>query len=160
MNFYQSLGYLIFGSRLKRLSEYFLSEVNEVYRNQGIDFDASWFPVFYLLSQHQPVAIQELSDAVMISHSAASQLVSALKKKGLVSALKNGKDARKQAISLTPKGEELLKTLLPVWGAINDAMVARIEGSKTSRALLDILAAAETVLQESPLSESITNRLS
>ncbi len=41
MNFYQNLGYLVLGSRLRRLSEAFLSEINRVYQNEGIDFDAS-----------------------------------------------------------------------------------------------------------------------
>jgi DNA-binding MarR family transcriptional regulator len=159
MNFYQTLGYLIFGSRLKRLSEYFLSEINEVYRKEGIEFDASWFPVFYLLSQHQPVAIQELSEAMVVSHSAASQLVASLKNKGLVTSSKNAADARKQEISLTPKGEELLKRLLPVWDAINSTLTDKIENNKASKALLKTLTAAENILQEHSLSEHIVVRL-
>jgi DNA-binding MarR family transcriptional regulator len=159
MNFYQSLGYLIFGSRLKRLSEYFLSEINEVYKKEGIEFDASWFPVFYLLSEHQPVAIQELSETMVVSHSAASQLVTTLKNKGLVSSFKNPADGRKQEISLTQKGEELLKQLLPVWDAINATLTDKIENTKASKALLKTLTAAENKLQENSLAESITGYL-
>ena len=51
MNFYEELGYLVLGSRMRRLSEAFLSEINKTYQSAGISFDASWFPVFYLLSK-------------------------------------------------------------------------------------------------------------
>lgn len=159
MNFYQSLGYLIFGSRLKRLSEYFLSEINEVYKKENIDFDASWFPVFYLLSQHQPVSILELSETMIVSHSAASQLVTTLKKKHLVFSSKNAADGRKQEIRLTVKGEELLKRLMPVWEAITDALIEKIESRKESKALLKVLSAAENALQEIPLAETIRKKL-
>ena len=84
MNFYESLGYLVLGSRLKRLSESFLSEVNKAYQAAGIEFDASWFPVFYLLLNNSTLSIKELSDTIGVSHPAASQLVTNLKGKKLI----------------------------------------------------------------------------
>jgi hypothetical protein len=47
MNFYENLVYLVFGSRLRRLSETFLADVNKIYQAQDITFDASWFPIYY-----------------------------------------------------------------------------------------------------------------
>ncbi|WP_256006092.1 MarR family winged helix-turn-helix transcriptional regulator [Pedobacter deserti] len=158
-NFYQSLGYLIFGSRLKRLSEYFLSEINAVYKQQDIEFDASWFPAFYLLSQHQPVSIQELSETMMVSHSASSQLVSTLQKKGLVISEKSKDDARKQQIRLTANGEQLLQKLIPIWDAIVQVLQHRIENDPASKALLQVLAAAEEKLAVSPLAQDIVSQL-
>ena len=58
MSFYHDLGFLIFGSRLRRMSEYYISEINKVYKENGIDFDASWFPVFYLLSRKEEVNLR------------------------------------------------------------------------------------------------------
>ena len=52
MNFYQQLGTLVFGTRLKKLSDYFLSEINKVYSDQNIPFEASWFGVFFLVRMH------------------------------------------------------------------------------------------------------------
>jgi len=62
MNFYQQLGFLVFGSRLKRLSDTFINDINKVYKSYNIQFDASWFPVFYILSQKEEVSIKEISD--------------------------------------------------------------------------------------------------
>ena len=49
MNFYQDLGFLVFGSRLKRLGDTFINDINRIYKDHKIPFDASWFPVFYIL---------------------------------------------------------------------------------------------------------------
>jgi DNA-binding MarR family transcriptional regulator len=154
-DFYQSLGYLILGSRLRRLSEYYLSEINQVYAKKGIKFDASWFPVFYLLSQHQPINILELSETMQISHSAASQLITVLKKNELVKADKNKEDGRKQEITLTVKGSELLVTLTPVWESISNTMTQLIDTHLESKAFLNTLTSVEQQIQSKSLSERI-----
>lgn len=158
-NFYQSLGYLILGSRLRRLSEYYLSKINRVYQQEGIEFDASWFPVFYLLSQHQPINILELSETMQVSHSAASQLITVLKKQGLVKAIQNSKDKRKQEISLTPTGEKLLKVLIPIWETINSCITNRIENDPASKGFLLALNSVEQHLQSISISEEIISHL-
>jgi len=154
MNFYRELGFLIFGSRLRRLSEYFLSEINGVYAQEGIGFDASWFPVFYLLSKGKAVAIQELAETMIVSHSAASQLVGVLKARGLVKAARSLHDGRKQLIELTPNGDALLQRLIPVWEAINKTMEA-----KADHRLLEELAVAEDSLLQNPLAADVLKTL-
>ncbi|WP_236652723.1 MarR family winged helix-turn-helix transcriptional regulator [Chitinophaga vietnamensis] len=114
MSFYSSLGYLIFGSRLRRLSEYFLMEVNKVYEQKGIAFDASWFPVFYLLSREQSMPMIDIAEQLEISHSAVSQMVNNLKKKGLMKTAPCKDDGRRQLVAFTKKGEELLHQVQPV----------------------------------------------
>ena len=128
MNFYQNLGYLVLGSRLRRLSEVFLSEINRAYENQGIDFDAGWFPVFYLLSKNGSLSIKELSEQIEISHPAASQLISGLKNKNLVASATCTDDGRRQLVQLTESGKELLERVLPVWDAISAAMQQMVNG--------------------------------
>ena len=98
MSFYESLGYLVFGSRLRRLSEAFLSDVNKIYHTHKLKFDASWFPVFYILSRKQAVSIRDISNELNISHSAVSQLVSSLQQKGLVRTTTHTGDARKKVL--------------------------------------------------------------
>lgn len=105
MSFYPSLGYLVFGSRLRRLSEYFLMEVNKVYEQAGIPFDASWFPVFYLLSKQQPLPMIDISEQLEISHSAVSQMVTSLKKKGLLKTTPCKEDGRRQLVAFSKKGK-------------------------------------------------------
>lgn len=157
--FYQSLGFLVFGSRLRRLSEYFLMEVNKVYEQQGIPFDASWFPVFYLLSRQQPMPLIDIADALEVSHSAVSQLVTSLRKKGLVRTAPCPDDGRRQLVILSKKGEELLQQVQPVWEAITIAMTDLASSHKQSRQLLEGIAQVEQAVQQTPLSLRIAARL-
>ncbi|MBO9733102.1 MAG: MarR family transcriptional regulator [Chitinophaga sp.] len=159
MSFYPSLGYLVFGSRLRRLSEYFLMEVNKVYEQAGIPFDASWFPVFYLLSKQQPVSMIDISDQLEISHSAVSQMVTNLKKKGLLKTTPCKEDGRRQLVAFSKKGEELLQQIQPVWEAITQAMEALATENKQSQQILTAIAQIEQAVQQTPLSERIKQQL-
>jgi DNA-binding MarR family transcriptional regulator len=159
MSFYPSLGYLVFGSRLRRLSEYFLMEVNKVYEQQGIPFDASWFPVFYLLSQHQPVSMIEIAEQLEISHSAVSQMITNLKKKGLVKTTPCKEDGRRQLVAFSKKGEEMLQQIRPVWAAITAAMDELVASNKQSQQVLAGIAQIEQSVQIKPLSERIKEQL-
>jgi DNA-binding MarR family transcriptional regulator len=155
MSFYSSLGFLVFGSRLRRLSEYFLTEVNKVYEQAGIAFDASWFPVFYILSKQQNIPLIDIAEQLEVSHSAVSQLVTGLKKKGLVKTAPCPDDGRRQLVMLSKKGEELLHQVQPVWEAITEAMETLADSSKQSKLLLDAITHVEKGVQQEPLSTRI-----
>jgi len=159
MNLYQSLGYLVLGSRLRRLSESFLAEINRVYQNEGIDFDASWFPVFYLLSKNEALSIKELSEQIEVSHPAASQLITNLKNRGLVTSATCVDDGRRQLVTLTQSGRKLLATILPVWDAISLAMTRLVESDNTARQLLPAITALETAFHSSDLAGTISQNL-
>jgi len=159
MSFYPSLGYLVFGSRLRRLSEYFLMEVNKVYEQAGIPFDASWFPVFYLLSKQQPVPMIDISEQLEISHSAVSQMVTNLKKKGLLKTTPCKEDGRRQLVAFSKKGEELLQHIQPVWDAITEAMNELVMENKQSQQVLAAIAQIEQSVQQKSLAERIKQQL-
>lgn len=159
MNFYESLGYLVFGSRLRRLSEAFLSEVNKTYQAAGIEFDASWFPVFYLLSQNDSLSIKELSEATGVSHPAASQLVTNLKSKKLLKTTTCSDDGRRQLVQFTKAGHALLEKILPVWEALRLTMEELITADSESRHLLPAISALENTFRSVNLSEMIGQKL-
>lgn len=159
MNFYQDLGFLVFGSRLKRLGDTFINDVNRIYKDHKIDFDASWFPVFYILSRKKEVSIKEIADSLNVSHSAISQLISSLQDKGLIKSIVSKKDARHKAITFTAKGEKLLQKILPVWNALEKAMSELVEESTSSKKILKALTTIETGLQDKNLFERIDGHL-
>lgn len=159
MNYYQSLGYLVLGSRLKRLSELFLSEINKSYRAQGIVFETTWFPVFYLLSTHKTLSIQELCEQIEVSHPAASQLITNLKSKGLVATTTSPEDARKQLVKLTPEGKKLLKKILPVWDAIRETMEEVAAENAETEAILDTITTLEKTFKSVNIVERISEKI-
>lgn len=156
MSFYSSLGYLVFGSRLRRLSEYFLMEVNKVYEQSGIAFDASWFPVFYILSKQQNIPLTDIAEQLEVSHSAVSQLITGLRKKGLVKTGPCADDGRRQLVMLSKKGEELLQQVQPVWKAITLAMTDLTESQQQ---LLDAITRVEKAVQQESLSTRIISSM-
>lgn len=159
MNFYQSLGHLVFGSRLKRLSETYINDVNSIYKKHRIPFDASWFPVFYILSQKKEVSIREISNELNISHSAASQLVSGLQEKGLIRSAVSKIDARHKVVKFTAKGEKLLQRIEPVWNALQKAMEELTGEGINSKKILDGLTEMEKNMDSKSLLERIENHL-
>ncbi|HAL81731.1 MAG TPA: MarR family transcriptional regulator [Mucilaginibacter sp.] len=159
MNLYQSLGYLVLGSRLRRLSENFLAEINRAYQNEGIDFDASWFPVFYLLSKNGSLSIKELSEQMEVSHPAASQLITNLKNKKLVTSATCTDDGRRQLVQLTDSGRVLLAQILPVWNAILSAMDEVHANEPACLELLPSISALENAFRSVNLSDRINNKM-
>jgi DNA-binding MarR family transcriptional regulator len=159
MNLYQDLGYLILGSRLRRLSENFLSEINRAYQNEGIDFDASWFPVFYLLSKNDSLSIKELSEQTEVSHPAASQLITNLKNRKLVTSVTCSDDGRRQLVQLTESGRELLANILPVWDAILLAMEDLLTEEPECRELLPAIGSLENAFKSINLADRICGKL-
>ncbi|WP_183567904.1 MarR family winged helix-turn-helix transcriptional regulator [Mucilaginibacter sp. SP1R1] len=159
MNLYQSLGYLVLGSRLRRLSEAFLAEINRAYQNEGIDFDASWFPVFYLLSKNDALSIKELSEQIEVSHPAASQLITNLKNRKLVTSATCADDGRRQLVTLTESGRELLIQIIPVWDAVSAAMTELVEGDEAAQQLLPAITALETAFRSADLAAAINQKL-
>lgn len=158
MNFYESLGFLVFGSRMRRLSETFLVELNKVYYNLAFDFEASWFPMFFLIASQQPVSLNEIASQLEISHSAVSQLASVLKKKGLITAVKSQIDERKQLLALSKAGLALHVELSPVWVAIAETMQSLFTENQESANLLEAISLLEARLQSGNLNKLIEDR--
>jgi len=157
MDIYETLGPLILGSRLRRLSEYFIAEVNKAYQEEGIRFDASWFPVFYLLSENPSISIRELSNTLQVSHSAVSQLISNLKRRHLVDSTASGNDARRQQVRLSADGLALLHRIKPIWEAISSVFVQMQNQNEAVTHLIPGLIAMEQLFSEKALSERINS---
>jgi DNA-binding MarR family transcriptional regulator len=159
MNLYQSLGYLVLGSRLRRMSEAFLAEINRIYQTEGIEFEASWFPVFYLLSKNESLSIKELSEQTEVSHPAASQLITNLKNKDIVETSVCADDGRRQLVQLTKKGKGILGRILPIWDAINSSMTELVENDPACKELLPAISALENVFRPANFADIVVGKL-
>ena len=141
------------------MSEAFLSEINRAYQNEGIDFDASWFPVFYLLSKNESLSIKELSEQTEVSHPAASQLITNLKNRKLVTSVTCADDARRQQVQLTDDGHKLLAQILPVWDAVLVAMEDIMTTDPACKELLPAIGAVEEAFRSIKLADKIGEKL-
>lgn len=122
MSIYKNAGLLILGTRLKRISERFLSEVSKVYKQQKIEFEPAWFPILFLLDKNGPSSLTEMAQELEISHSAVSQMITQLHSKSIVEPILEQSDARVKRIFFTAKGQALIQQTHAVWLALTQTL--------------------------------------
>ncbi len=107
MEFYNRVGKMAIGSRLRRLSERLTDQAADVYQLYNIDFQPKWFPVFYMLSQRDGMTITEIASEIGHSHPSVSKIVGEMRKAGLIEGRKDDSDGRRNRVALSAKGEEM-----------------------------------------------------
>ncbi len=107
MDFYDEIGKMALGSRLRRLSDLLTEEASQIYSLYAIDMQPKWFPVFYVLSRGEERTITEIAQEIGHTHPSVSQIVREMAKKGYVKEKKGKKDGRKNYITLSPAGEAI-----------------------------------------------------
>ncbi|WP_217604193.1 bifunctional helix-turn-helix transcriptional regulator/GNAT family N-acetyltransferase [Chitinophaga sp. GbtcB8] len=107
MDFYDEIGKMALGSRLRRLSDLLTEEASQIYSLYAIDMQPKWFPVFYVLSRGEERTITEIAQEIGHTHPSVSQIVREMAKKGYVKEKKGKKDGRKNYITLSAAGEAI-----------------------------------------------------
>jgi len=154
-NFYRRVGELILGTRLKRISDKFLTDVSKIYKKLNIPFEVSWFPIFYLLNEKGKLSVTDLARELEITHSAVSQMINLLDKKGLIKFIEDETDKRRRFISFTQKGQELMSTLPPIWNAMQHSVQEIFSEGINSTHILSALDEIEESLEK----ENLTSRV-
>ncbi|MBU8920516.1 MAG: MarR family transcriptional regulator [Bacteroidales bacterium] len=113
----KELGAFAFASRMKRLSDRLKAEVSQVYLEQGITFNDSWFLVGVMLSKHKRMTVTDMAEALGISPPAISQVYGDMVKAGIVEVETGDIDRRQRILSLTPAGASVVEALNPIWNA-------------------------------------------
>ncbi len=140
MDLIRLLGPLALASRLKRLSERLMKDASRIYREQKLDFEPRWFPVFYLLSEQSPLAVTEIARELHVTHPAVNQVAGAMEKAGLIISWRDKKDDRKRLLALSASGKDLVIRLMPLWSDIKRAACELLDASGT-----DLLAALDRI---------------
>ncbi|MBE7381948.1 MAG: bifunctional helix-turn-helix transcriptional regulator/GNAT family N-acetyltransferase [Leptolyngbya sp. SIO1E4] len=130
MNFYQQAGKMVLGSRLRRLSSIFTEDAAKVFALYDVALQPHWFPVFYVLTQAEPLSISSIAALTRQPHPAVSQIVKAMTKAGLTISQPSESDARVNLIRLSDPGKQLVPKLhdqyLDVTQAI-DSLLAEMQ---------------------------------
>lgn len=122
MNIYTQIGKIALGSRLRRLSEHIAEEAFQVYKLYDIDLQPKWFPVFYVLSRGQKKTISIIATEIGHSQPSVSKIVREMAKKGIVVENKDETDKRKNVISLTTQGKEMIHKIEHQYKDVNIAI--------------------------------------
>ncbi len=113
MSFFDKVGVMAIGTRLRMLSEKMNEDASKIYEMYGVGLKPKWFPVFYVLSQEEEEeeeeekSITQIAQEIGHSHPSVSKIVREMLKSGIVLEKKDKNDRRKNNIQLTAKGKEM-----------------------------------------------------
>jgi DNA-binding MarR family transcriptional regulator len=103
--------------------------VSRFYQSQSLDFEARWFPVLYVLKDHRSVAVTDLAEILGLTHPAINQIAGDMAKHDMIASGRDVKDERRRLLRLTPKAQQLLTELEPIWADIRTATAELITES-------------------------------
>jgi DNA-binding MarR family transcriptional regulator/GNAT superfamily N-acetyltransferase len=122
MEFYNKVGKMALGSRLRRLSEKLTDQAGEVYKVYDIDMNPKWFPVFYALAEGEDKSIMQIAQEISHSHPSVSTIVKEMVKNGVAQEIANKTDGRKNFIRLTDKGQGINEQIQVQYVDVNAAV--------------------------------------
>lgn len=140
------------GTLLRHLIELLDGDLERPYRDLGLDYRPRYTPVVRALVDLGPSPIRDIARAVGITHSAASQTVAQMTRKGLLRA-KPGADARERVVGMTPKLRRMLARLEVQWAA-TDVAADRLN-EELPHSLQDVVSSAISALERKPFAERI-----
>jgi DNA-binding MarR family transcriptional regulator len=95
-------------------------DVESVYSEAGLDYRPRYTPVVRHVAEHGPSSIRAIADRASLTHSAASQTVAEMVRRGLATTIP-GADARERIVALTPAARAMLPELELYWAATASA---------------------------------------
>jgi len=115
------------------------------------------FSVLAGIAGRTGVTVTRLADWLGLDHSTLVRNLRPLRKQRLVSSRRGKEDRRTRELFLTDKGEELLKTAIPLWRDAQDAVLSALGHDRWDQTLEGLKAAqhfAERAESDEPLAEA------
>lgn len=144
------------GSRLKRLSEFVMKEIQLVYTTCDIDFDPYLFPIFKIIIDQGHTTTTDIQEKLLYTQPAITQALKKLMDKGLIAYKIDTSDKRKKLFQLTKKGNEAHQIMIPLWKVIDQQVTTLTTFSSTN--LTDHITHFENNLREKPLHQQILEK--
>ena len=153
MDHFKALAGLGLGSRLKRLSDLYMSEVKLLYTEQKLEFEPRWFPLFSYLYQNDQTTVTSAARELSLAHPYISQVAKEMASVGLIACKHNPRDDRSRTLSLPDKGRKLGRDLPPLWASIQKAVHEIVESADPG--FFTTMQKMEQLLAEKPLSQRV-----
>ena len=155
MDYFKAVGGLGLGSRLKRLSDAYMSEVKQLYAQRGWEFEPRFFPLFSLIFQNGEATVTDAAQELNLTHPHISQLAKDMMKARLLVSKKHPKDSRSRVLALTEKGKALAQEIQPLWADIQKGVDEVIQESDP--AFLESLEKMELALKRRSFADRVNS---
>ena len=156
MEFFDKIGKMAIGSRLRMLSEIVTEDASKIYNLYGIDFQPKWFPVYYVLAEGKANTITTIAKEIGHSHPSVSKIISEMVKAGLVLEKSETTDGRRNVVSLSAKGNEVTLKIQDQYTDLNSAIEDML--GQTTHNLWKALAEWEFLLEQKSLFKRVTEQ--
>ncbi len=153
MQLYADMGRLGVSSRLKRISDRLVQDVNDIYQASGIDLEASCFPLLFLIARDGLISLRQAEIQLGTSQPLISQKVKLLIERDMIKVQRDPDDGRARQMSLTDKGRDVIAKAQPIWAKMDKAMAELLHPHEGS--LFRILSHLETTLEEENFAERV-----
>lgn len=151
--FFDKVGKMALGSRLRMLSETVTEDAEKLYELYDVGLKPKWFPVFYVLSEYPEKSITAIAEAIGHSHPSVSKIVSEMCKTGIAMEKKDKKDGRRNLIALTEKGRTLAVKIQDQYTDVTDAIGLMLD--ETQHNLWKAMEEFEFLLEQKSLFERV-----
>ncbi len=122
MEFFEKVGTVAIGSRLRMLTEKITEDASNIYKLYHIDMQPKWFPVFYVISQGEEKTVTQIAKEIGHSHPSVSKIVTEMSKEGLIIEKKDRADGRRTLVKLSKKGMEITQKIKDQYTDIESAI--------------------------------------
>jgi DNA-binding MarR family transcriptional regulator/predicted GNAT family N-acyltransferase len=156
MKFFDQVGKVALGSRVRFLGDKITEDAALIYRAYGIEMNPKWFPVFYVLSQNIDMTITAIADEIGHSHVSVSKISREMSKARLVDEKSDAKDKRRTMVSLSKNGKEIARKIEAQYLDVNAALDEL--SSEASNDLWRALGEWEFLLEQRSLLERVLEK--
>ncbi|MDA6072549.1 helix-turn-helix domain-containing GNAT family N-acetyltransferase [Flavobacterium sp. AC] len=111
MEFFNKVGKVALGSRLRLMTAIITDDAARIYESYGMNFMPKWFPVFYTLLEEKEMTITEIASEIGHSQPSVSKIIQEMIAAGLIEENQKSSDKRRNIVVLTPQGWEFSKEL-------------------------------------------------
>jgi len=147
--FFEKVGKLALGSRLRLLTERITEDAAQIYQLYNINLQPKWFPVFYVLSAGEPTTVTALAREIGHSHASVSKIISEMLAAGLLKEKKDKQDGRRNLVTLSARGREMVSAIQDQYADVNSAIEEA--AANTRHDLWKAIAEWEYLLEQQPL---------
>ncbi len=167
MGFFDDVGKMGLGSRVRVLGERIGVDAAEIYLRYGVGLKPKWFPVFYVLSERNKMTVTSIAESIGHSHVSVSKILGEMGKAGLIKEEMNLKDRRCTFVSLSRSGKNISRKIsdqyIDVRSAIDEISAEAShdlwEALKEWEALLEKKSLLQRVLSHKKSRESAAVRI-
>lgn len=111
MKFFDDIGKMAIGTRVRFLGEKIGADAAEIYRTYGTNLHPKWFPVFYILSKRGEDTGTSIAEQIGHSHASVSKIIAEMARAGMVKEKSDARDRRRTIVVLSKTGAEIARKI-------------------------------------------------